>query len=332
MTAEFQESLGKAWALSISQNFEGPKSISLSELREAIAKMNVPDEDRLRFEKEVEDTEFRLKRGSDLGRFDQFWDDDFVFECRYSRSKWLSLRQNSTVPLEIYSHALKGNQNIIHIAFSHYDSDSDVNRFQATICDLPWVTSISRDSILQLTPPTIRRDLLFIKSTKNDLITFVKEVRLKLDPFSTYIFTDAEGFDMDSGRLEGDAQVLISFVAPTSGESLIVKLKHSGSEDAPLEVTLGPTIIQLNPSSKSLLTIDDITLHSIQDPGTSESDHRGLLFEPGVRNDIIVNFRRTGMVGRHGHFLRDIELLNESGLVYPRNSKPYSDFLIYSVY
>jgi hypothetical protein len=42
-------------------------------------------------------------------------------------------------PLEIYSHALKGNKNIIHIAFSYFDP----NWLQATICDLPWVTSIS---------------------------------------------------------------------------------------------------------------------------------------------------------------------------------------------
>ena len=139
---------------------------------------------------------------------------------------------------------------------------------------------------------------------------------------------------MDSGRLEGDARVLISFVAPF-GQSLVLKLKHSGSEDAPLEVTLGPTVIQLNPPSKSLLTIDDITLHPIQDPSTSESDHTGLSFEPGVRNDIIINFRRTAKVryGRHGHFLHDIELLDESGLEYPRNSTSYSDFLlIYTVY
>jgi hypothetical protein len=32
------------------------------------------DEIRVRVENEIEDTEFRLKRGSELGRFDQFWD------------------------------------------------------------------------------------------------------------------------------------------------------------------------------------------------------------------------------------------------------------------
>ena len=78
--------LDEQWALSISQNFEeveNPDILSLSKLRGEFG-----DEDmRLRMENEIEDIEFRLKRGSDLGRFDQFWDDEIVFDCRYSRSK-----------------------------------------------------------------------------------------------------------------------------------------------------------------------------------------------------------------------------------------------------
>ena len=95
-------------------------------------------------EKEIEDTDFRLKRGSDLGRFDQCWDDlnNILFNCRYSRLKWLFLDKYSTshsarAPLEIYLHALKGNENIVHITFYRFDSDSDVNWLQATVCDLP---------------------------------------------------------------------------------------------------------------------------------------------------------------------------------------------------
>ena len=64
-----------------------------------------------------------------------------------------------------------------------------------------------------------------------------------------------------------------------------------------LEVTLGSTIIQLNPSSESSPTIDDITLYPI--PGPSESDH--LLFEPGIRNDIIIQFTGTVDGERHKH-------------------------------
>ena len=130
------EGLGETWASSISQFFEGvenPYSISLSVLRGGMETLD--DEIRLRMEKEVEDTEFRLKRGSDLGRFDQFWYHDSLFECRYSRSKWLYLDYYDTIaPLEIYSHALKGNKNIIHISLRdfHYD-DSDFIRLQFVI-------------------------------------------------------------------------------------------------------------------------------------------------------------------------------------------------------
>ncbi|KAF8804674.1 hypothetical protein BYT27DRAFT_6694882 [Phlegmacium glaucopus] len=316
------------WASYISQFFEGvdkPNSTSLSatvlrgEMKDS-SLIDFIDDDKsigeihLRMEAEIEDTEFRLKRGSDLGRFDQFWDDNTLFKCRYSRSKWLYLNISPTsAPLEIYSHALKRNKNIILITFTHFDSDSDVNWIQATICDLPWVTSISLGWSGRL--PAIHRDPLFIKSTNNDLITFAKEIRLKLDSF-TYIFTDADGTNMysDPVRLGNGATVLISFVAPTSGESLILRLKHSGKEvdaSGPLEVTLGSTIIQLSPPFDSPLTIDEITLHPI--PGPSESDH--LLFEPGIRNDVVIQFRRS-VEHYHSHFLHDIKLLDEAGQHY----------------
>ena len=122
------------------------------------------------------------------------------------------------------------------------------------------MTSISPDSSQVEHLPTIHSDVLFIKSTNNDLITFAKENRLKLDLFSTYIFTDAEGSDIYSGKLVNNARVLISFVAPTSGQKLILRLKHSGENGSPsLEVTLLATVFQLDPSSESP-TIDNITL------------------------------------------------------------------------
>ena len=329
--------LGRRWASSISKLFGGVGKlernlISLSRLRKEIDNIKyelrlgdseglvlLNEEIRLRMEKEIEDTEFRLKRGSDLGRFDQFWDDNALFDCRYSRSKWQYLNKTfRNAPLEIYSHALKGNENIIHIVFSGFHSGSDVNWLQATICDLPLarVTSIFHDSYI----PAIHRDPLFIrvKSTYNDLIKFAKEIRLKLDSCSTYIFTDAGGMDMHSPKsLANNAKVLITFVAPTSGKSLILRLKHSGREDGPLEVTLGSTIIHLNPSSKSSLTIDDITLYPIQIPGPSSSESDRLSFEPGIRNDIVIQLR--GTVKEHGQCLHDVELLDEAGLEDPRN-------------
>ena len=73
----FIKSLGEKWALSISQLLEGvenPEVVSLSKLKLWISFEDGKKmlEMRLRMEKEIEDTEFRLERGSDLGRFDQF--------------------------------------------------------------------------------------------------------------------------------------------------------------------------------------------------------------------------------------------------------------------
>ena len=320
------------WASSISELFEGGQkpyssSISLSELRDKMGPADASSEIhevRLRIEKEIEDTEFRLKRGSDSGRFDQFWDDYSLFQCRYSRSKWLYLSPYLTnAPLEVHLHALKGNKNIIHVTFGRFDSESDVNQIQAAISNLPWVTSISFDTLPTL---PIHRDLLFINSINNDLITFAKEIRPKLDPqaLSTYIFTYAVGYDILSGSLTNDAKVLISFVAPTSGQGLILRLKHSSSirKNIPLEFTLGKTIIQLNPSSKSSLTptIDDIILSPINRP----SEPGRLLFEPEIRNDIVIQFRRTVETGKNGHLLYDKELLDETGLEYRPHSASLS--------
>jgi hypothetical protein len=180
--------VGIFWALSISQFFEGVENTNSilqfglrGKFEFLLDSSWLDNEIRLRMENEIEDIEFRLKRGSELGRFDQFWDDDTLFDCRYSRSKWLYFSPHA--PLEIYSHALQRNKNIIHISFA-LDSDSDVNRFR--ICDLPWVTSITfRDSFTSGLP-AIHDEPLFIKSTNNDLITFAKEIRPKLDHFSTY--------------------------------------------------------------------------------------------------------------------------------------------------
>ena len=268
-------------------------------------------------ENEIEDIEFRLKRGSDLGRFDQFWDDEIVFNCRYSRSKWLTFDGFLIAPLEVYSHYLKGNKNITHITFHSTTSEFARNQL---LSDMPWVTSVT-NWIGGLS--FFRRNLrvLFIQPTgfnsNYDLNTFAKKI--KLDPPSTYIFSyiSPSGImDMSSGKFIPNARVLISFVPPTSGKCLTLRVKHRGTnfceEDVPLEVTLGSTKIRLNAISTSSLTIDDITLYPIQVPGPSDSDH--LSFVPEVRNDIYIQFRS---VRDHSHSqVHDIELLDEAGLEY----------------
>ena len=56
--------------------------------------------------------------------------------------------------------------------------------------------------------------------------------------------------------------------------------------------------------------IDDITLYSISRP--SGSDH--LSFEPGIRNDIVIQFRGPVDISRDSLSIHDIELLDEAGL------------------
>ena len=111
------KSLGEEWASCIRQFFEGyenPYGTTLPEMRRIIGDIDKDSSDRMQIE--IVDAEFRLKCGSELGRFDQFWDDYTLFDCRYSRSKWLVFDQYfSNVPLEVYSHYLKGNKNITHI-------------------------------------------------------------------------------------------------------------------------------------------------------------------------------------------------------------------------
>jgi hypothetical protein len=320
----FLNTLGEEWASSISQLFERPGAKktelkpTLSGLRNEIERRLVygspnADEIRQQMANEIEDTIFRLDRGSHANeeQFDQFWEDDILFKCRYSRSKWLYLDQYSSptgVPLAIYSHALQGNKNIIHIS-----SRFEVNWFQDEIQKLPWVTSVSSIGRLP-TPPAIRQDPLYIKSTKDNLNAFADRLKLSSDHSTTYIFTDAGETDMDMAlwppdRLGNNASILISFVAPAPGQKkdLTLRIKHSGRGDGPLEVTLGSSGIQLNPSSKASLTIDDITLY--HDPIQVPSH---LSFDPGIRNVIVIRFKAPA--GRHGSFLHDIELLDEYGL------------------
>ena len=81
------------------------------------------------------------------------------------------------------------------------------------------------------------------------------------------------------------------------------------------------TKIQLNPSSKSSPTVDDITLYLIEVSSSSESDH--LSFEPEVRNDIFIWFIKQDEYD-YRHFLLDIELLDEAGLEYMSHSASLS--------
>jgi hypothetical protein len=232
-------------------------------------------------------------------------------------------------PLKIYLDALKENKNIIHITFGEMNSDFRVDRF---LSDLPWVTSISWDRAFS-SSKSIHRDhpgrFIRVKDSNTDLNTFAENFRPKLSDNLTYIFMDDGGSnkwysESDRGKFAPSPRVLISFVAPTFGQNLILRVKHSGEDDRPLEVTLGSTKVQLKPPSKSSLTIDDITLTDRLDPihvlGPSGSD---LLFIPEIRNDIFIQFIGPDKERWHGHILHDIELLDEGRLEYMPHSASF---------
>ena len=127
-------------------------------------------------------------------------------------------------------------------------------------------------------------------------------------------------YDVYSDKLGKNSRILISFVAPNSGKRLILRVEHSGGEeDPPLEVTLGSNNIHLNPSYKSSLTIDEITLYPIE--VSNPSDH--LSFVPEVRNGIYIQFIGTDKDSEHRHFLHDMELLDENGLEYMPHSASF---------
>jgi hypothetical protein len=138
-----------------------------------------------------------------------------------------------------------------------------------------------------------------------------------------YIFTNAGYFhtyplpDRLGESLGNGGKVLVSFIAATARQNLILRLKHSGGygASAPLEVTIGSTVILLNPT-KSSITIDDITLYP-----TFTSDDSPL--GPEIWNDIIIQYGGSSTTS-HSNSLHDIELLDDAGLKYPRNGRPYS--------
>ena len=94
-----------------------------------------------RLTREMANIKDRLNQG--LERCSEFWSDEKVLECRHSRSKWLiPFGSQLKTPLEVYSHALKGNKNIIDIFFGDLKSHDDYRSIADTIGDLPSVTMI----------------------------------------------------------------------------------------------------------------------------------------------------------------------------------------------
>ena len=244
-----------------------------------------------RIMREIEDVEARLNRG--LQDCDQFWSDEKLVECRYTRSRRLALPKTLVkAPLVEYCRALKQNQRILYVDFNTWDSSDELRLIRYTIGELPWLTSIS----------ILHREIPFF---------------LKVDRTTPLFIDDPLGSDMEY-FLDNDAKLAqhpgtfiffshlvhftfaISFVGPTSG-SLILRIRHRSSYPKQTLVVKGTSSFQLPVSS--LLTVDDITLY----PSDSKIDW--LSFNPGTRKHLIIQV--TG--DRTLYFLDDVQLLDESG-------------------
>ena len=244
-----------------------------------------------RLKKELADVEFRLSQGLDL--CDQFFDDKHLLECRHSRSKSLDLfSDHFKAPLDFYSRALKGNDDVIHIWLICY-SDQEYAWFADTICDIPSVTSIEVWRRQRL-PPIRRNTPLFIDDRDSQsLETFLSNDPSLAGTHDTFVFMQ---YTLRSWT------IAVSFVGPSSG-NLILRLKHRAYQpDTTTLTVLGTSFTFAIPES---LTIDDITLHP---DGNSSSLFS---FTPNTRNNLI--FRTSSSSRLVNYTLQDLQLLDEDG-------------------
>ena len=249
-----------------------------------------------RLRRELEDMKERLDQG--LEQCSEFWGDATLVECRYSKSEMLVLnKSNLKAPLGVYSRELKQNKNFIYIHFE-LDSDGDYRWVADTIRDMPWVTTIYVPDPERL--PDIQRDTpLFINKLGGQ----------EIGPF---LYNDSH-----LARSQGTfiffcftPTIAVSFVGPTSS-NLILRLRHRATHPD-TTLTVEGTSFQL--TIPSLLTSDDVTLHH------SPSKPGQLFFNPGIRNNLIIQVVTTGTYVFH-----DIQLLDEVGNRYDPASRNSDD-------
>jgi hypothetical protein len=253
-----------------------------------------------RLKKELSDIEFRIAQGLDC--CDQFFDDEQLLQCRHSRSKSLFLFPPFKAPLDFYTRALKGNDDVIRVSFLN-ESDSLYAWFAETISHLPSVTSIKVINPRRL-PPIQRDTPLFIDdfNPSQSLETFLNNDQSLARTRATYVFM----------QYNDDWTIAVSFVGPSSGK-LILRLKHRARAPDTTLTVLGTSFTLAIPES---ITIDDINLHPI-----SESTSQ-LSFTPNARKNLILR-------ASSGYAPQDLQLLDEDrntyGLPSPRNI-PAADF------
>ena len=271
-----------------------------------------------RLTRELDDIKFRLKQG--LEHCDQIWVDEELLECRHSRSTTLILRKSFlAAPLEVYSRALKENQNTANIKFSHFDSD-DYQWIADTIRDSLWVTSICVPD-RKLLPAIDRTTPLFVYDKYDlDIKSFLENDSHLAESHDTFVFITT-------------GIIAVSFMGPTYGH-LILRLTHrSDSTSDSTDLTVMGTSFQLSISSS--LTIDDITLHAsppesdkppsptvdnitLQD-SPPESDKPS--FQRGVRNNLLI---QTDIL----YSVYDVQLLDQRGNRYDAASQSHEGVIV----
>jgi hypothetical protein len=238
---------------------------------------------------------------SGLDHCDRFFDDEQLLECRHSRSKSLFLHSGAVeAPLDFYSRALKGNNDVHQITFD-CDSDQDYAWFTETICDLPSsVTTIWVQNRQLVLPPAQRDTPLFIyyaDSQSFETFLDIGNDQSLARTRDTYVFMDG---------VFGDT-IVVSFFGPPSG-NLIVRLKHRAHEPDTTLTILGTSFTLTIPES---LTTDYINLHPI---GSSSSK---LSFLPNTRNNLILQASKPRYIAN----LQDLRLLDEDGNPYGQPSE-----------
>jgi hypothetical protein len=215
-------------------------------------------------------------------------------KCRHSRSKSLHLESHNFIaPLDFYSRALKGNDDVIRIGLlCELDDKYAYAWFAETIRDLPFVTSIEVHDRYRL--PSIQRDTpLFIDTFARSqcLDAFLNNDQKLADTHDTHVFIERTNC----------WRIVVSFVGPSS-DCLVLRLKHRATGPDMTLTILGTSFTLPIPES---ITIDDINLY----PSDYSTSQHSRAFMPNARNNLVLQTS----ISSSNYVLHDIQLLDEEG-------------------
>jgi hypothetical protein len=184
-----------------------------------------------RLMKELADVEFRIAQG--LDRCDQFFDDQSLLYCRHSRSKSLLLGYNFKAPLDFYSRALKGNNDIIRITVTTFANPMTNH----------WLVLASRDTyVFMQTTDSLTIAVSFVGPSSGSLLLRLKHrahqpgiTLAVLD--RSFTLAIPESFTVDDINLHpiGESTSQLSFM-PNARKNLILHTSDLGYEPQDLQL------------------------------------------------------------------------------------------------